>query len=101
MASRVQCVFEVLSPHNYSALVLPHERQSVSRAERRGVLQALQLRRSGERMKIVLDSEYVSKGIIEWSPKWMRHGWRTASGEVGTETSGTLGNHLAITGAGG
>ena len=30
-----------------------------------------------------MDSEYVFKGIMEWSPKWRRHGWRTSSGEVG------------------
>ena len=39
--------------------------------------------RPGERLAVVMDSEYVFKGIMEWSPKWRRHGWRTASGEVG------------------
>ena len=75
--------FEVLSSRNFSARVPPHERQSVRRAELRGVLQALKLRWSGEHMVIVLDPEYVYKGIIEWSPKRRRHGWRTTSGEVG------------------
>ena len=67
--------FEDASPRNYSAPVPPHERQSVSRAELMGVLQALQLRRPGGRMVVVLDSEYVYKGITDWSPKWRRHGW--------------------------
>ena len=66
-----------------STTLLPHARQSVSRAELRGVLRVLQLLRPGERMVIVLDSEYVYKGIIDWSHKWRRHGWKTASGEVG------------------
>ena len=29
-----------------------------------------------------MDSLYVYKGIVEWSPKWRRHAWRTSSGEV-------------------
>ena len=32
---------------------------------------------------VVLDSEYVFKGIMQWSDKWRRHNWRTSSGEVG------------------
>ena len=34
-------------------------------------------------MVVVLDSEYVYKGITEWSVKWHRHGWRAKSREVG------------------
>ena len=34
-------------------------------------------------MVVVLDSEYVYKGITEWSPKWHRHSWRVKSREVG------------------
>ena len=30
-----------------------------------------------------LDSEYVFKGITEWSLKWKRHGRRVRSGEIG------------------
>ena len=31
-------------------------------------------------MVVVLDSEYVYKGIMELLAKWRRHGWRTAYG---------------------
>ena len=34
-------------------------------------------------MVVVIDSKYVYKGIMGWSPKWQRHRWRTSSGEVG------------------
>ena len=51
--------------------------------ELRGVLHALLGRRSGECVVVVLDSEYVSKGITEWSTKWRRHGWRVKSKEIG------------------
>ena len=54
------------------------ERQSVSKRALRGVLW-----RAGERMVVVLDPEYVYKGITEWSPKWHRHLWRIQSREVG------------------
>ena len=71
------------SPRNHSAHVLISEQQSVSRGELRGVLHAVLARRPGERLAVVMDSEYVFKGIMEWSPKRRRHGWRTSSGEVG------------------
>ena len=71
------------SPRNYAAHVPEDERQSVSRGELRRVLHALLQRRAGERLLVVMDSEYVFKGITEWSVKWQRHSWRTASGEVG------------------
>ena len=41
------------------------ERQSVSQRELRGVLYALEQRRASEKMVVVLDSEYVYKGITE------------------------------------
>ena len=75
--------FSEMSDRNHGAPVPPSERQSVSRGGLRGVLHALQSQRPQERMVIVLDSEYVFKGIMEWSAKWRRHSWRTASGEVG------------------
>ena len=59
------------------------ERQSVSRGEIRGALHALHRRRAVEKMVVVLDSEYVYKGITEWSPKWHHHSWRVKSREVG------------------
>ncbi len=31
------------------------------------------------RVCVVTDSVYVSKGISEWLPNWIRRGWRTAS----------------------
>ena len=34
-------------------------------------------------MVVVLDSEYVYKGITEWSPKWHRHSRRVKSRDVG------------------
>ena len=34
-------------------------------------------------MVVVLDSEYVYKGIAEWSSKWQCHSWRVKSCEVG------------------
>ena len=71
------------SDRNFAACVPVVERQSVGRGELRGVLHALLQRKPGERLVVVLDSLYVYKGIMEWSPKWRRHGWRTSSGEVG------------------
>ena len=75
--------FAEASDWNHAAHIPEPERQSVSRGGLRGVLHAILQRRPGERLVVVLDSEYAYKGIMEWSAKWRRHGWRTASGEVG------------------
>ena len=48
---------------NVGLLVPDSERQSVSRGELRGVLYTLQCRQACEKMVVVLDSEYVYKGI--------------------------------------
>ena len=61
------------SLRNSSDFVPLGEKQSVSRAELRGVLHAVHSRRWEERMIVVLDSEYVYKGITQWSSKWQRH----------------------------
>ena len=33
-------------------------------------------------MVVVLDSEYVYKGITQWSSKWQRHQWRVSGKDV-------------------
>ena len=58
------------SSRNFVAPV-PETEQSVSQGELRGVLHALLLRQGS--VLVVLDSEYVFKGITEWSAKWRRH----------------------------
>ena len=57
------------------------------------MLHAMLSRAPGERMVVVLDSEYVCKGITIWSDKWRRHGWKTSSGEVGHRDLGLVGAH--------
>ena len=71
------------SNRNFRAHVPAHKRQSISRGELRGVLHAMLSREAGERMVVVVDSEYIFKAITVWTDKWKRHGWRTSSGEVG------------------
>ena len=75
--------FAEASTRNHAAPIPESERQSVSKGKLRGVLNAIVQRRRAERLVVVLDSEYVYKGIMEWSAKRRRHGWRMASGEVG------------------
>ena len=67
---------------NASDFVPLGEKQSVSRAELRRVLCAVRGRQWGERMVVVLDSEYVYKGITQWSNKWQRHQWRVSGKDV-------------------
>ena len=70
------------SHHNFAAHVPVTERQSVSRGELRGVHALLQ-RKPGERLVVVLDLLHLYRGMVNWSPKWHRHGWRTPGGEAG------------------
>ena len=58
------------------------ERQSVSSGELRGVLHALQHQQAGEKMVFFLDSEYLYKGITEWSSQSC-HSRRLKLHEVG------------------
>ena len=71
------------SERNKRSLVLTGERSSVRQSGLRGVLFALERRRAGEKMVVVLESEYVFKAITEWSIKWHRQGWRVKSKEIG------------------
>ena len=59
------------------------KRHSVSCGELRGVPHALLQCKPGEPLVVVLDSLYVYRGIVDWSPKWRCHGWRTLGGELG------------------
>ena len=54
----------------------------MGRAELRGVFRALCTCKPREHLVVVLDSEYVYKGMMARSPKWRCHSWWTASGEV-------------------
>ena len=41
-------------------------------------MHALLSRQPSEKLIVMLDLEYVSKGVMEWSVRWHRHGWRNA-----------------------
>jgi ribonuclease HI len=36
----------------------------------------------GEKIQVISDSEYIVKGINEWSETWIRKGWKTTTGPV-------------------
>ena len=79
---RVWGLVRTKCPRNASDFIPLWEKQSVSRAELRGVLHAVRGRQWGERMVVVLDLEYVYKGITQWSSKWQRHQWRVSGRDV-------------------
>ncbi|CAG8928512.1 unnamed protein product [Penicillium salamii] len=57
--------------------------QTSNRAQLRAVLAALRFRRWNaegfKRMIIATDSEYVVKGMTEWTRGWVRKGWKTSN----------------------
>jgi ribonuclease HI len=52
-----------------------------NRMELMAAIQALEHLTQPCLVRVVTDSVYVSKGISEWLPKWIRNGWKTASKE--------------------
>ena len=70
---------------NVSEHVPLGEKQTGSRAELRGVLRALTDKPTCKPLHIVLDSEYIYKGLVEWADKWESNGWVGSSGLVGSQ----------------
>lgn len=51
-----------------------------NRMELTGVIEGLLSLKRECQVEIVTDSQYVSKGIQEWLPKWKRQGWQRKEG---------------------
>lgn len=61
------------------------EAQSTNnRMEMQSVFEALKdfakISSGDERALVILDSEYVRKGLVEWIPNWKKRGWKKADG---------------------
>jgi ribonuclease HI len=52
-----------------------------NRMEMMAVIKALEGLEFGPPIKVVADSEYVIKGVTQWSRNWIRNGWRTRDGK--------------------
>ncbi|MEJ6846776.1 ribonuclease H family protein [Sinorhizobium fredii] len=52
-----------------------------NRMEMMAVLRALEALEIGPAIKVVSDSEYVVKGLTQWSRNWVRNGWQTRDGK--------------------
>lgn len=53
-----------------------------NRMEMLAVIRALEELEFGPPIKIIADSEYVIKGVTQWSRNWIRNGWRTRDGKA-------------------
>jgi ribonuclease HI len=51
-----------------------------NRMELMGVIEGLEGIKRRCRVEVVTDSQYVSKGISEWLPKWKKQGWKRKDG---------------------
>ena len=47
-----------------------------NRMELSAVIEGLKALKRPSQVRVVTDSEYVSKGMTEWVPNWIRHNWR-------------------------
>ena len=55
------------------------EKTTNNQMEIQAMIEGLKVLSPGTRVKIVTDSEYVSKGATVWIKGWIRNGWKTAS----------------------
>lgn len=53
-----------------------------NRMELMGAIAALEALKRDCVVSLHTDSQYVSKGIQEWLPQWIRRGWKTAAGKA-------------------
>ncbi len=53
-----------------------------NRMELTAVIQGLQALKVPSEVEVVTDSQYVTKGLGEWMPKWKAQGWRRREGKV-------------------
>jgi ribonuclease HI len=51
-----------------------------NRMEMLAVIKALEAVKERSRLWVVSDSQYVVKGLTEWSKKWIRTGWKKSDG---------------------
>ena len=58
------------------------EDQTNNRGELRAAFYALSRQPAGKPLHMVVDLEWVEKGVTEWGAVWRRHKWRTATGDV-------------------
>lgn len=52
-----------------------------NRMEMRAVIAALEHLEMGKPIRIFCDSEYVIKGLTQWSRNWVRNGWKNRDGD--------------------
>ncbi len=53
-----------------------------NRMELMGVIAALESLKVPCQVRLVTDSQYVGKGLMEWMPKWKANGWRRKEGKA-------------------
>jgi ribonuclease HI len=51
-----------------------------NRMELTAVVRGLEALKKASRVKLMTDSVYVGKGLVEWLPKWKANGWRRREG---------------------
>lgn len=57
------------------------EKTTNNRMELAAAIEGLSVLKRRCRVELVTDSEYVGKGIRDWSPKWKANGWRRREGK--------------------
>ena len=67
---------------NKSFVLARDEEKTNNRGGLRAAFYALSRQPTGNPLHMVVDSEWVYKGVTEWGVAWQPHHWRTATGDV-------------------
>ena len=83
---------------NRSFVLARDEDQTNNWGELRAAFYALSRQPAGKPLHMVVDSEWVYKGVTEWGVVWQCHQWRTATGDVAHRDLGAVSGPGAVTG---
>ncbi len=72
----------IINENNKKKIISGNEKNTTNnRMELLAPINALRGIKSGPKIKIYTDSQYVKNGITEWINSWLRNGWKTSKKE--------------------
>ena len=72
----------IINENNKKKIISGNEKNTTNnRMELTAPINALRLIKSGTKIKIYTDSQYVKNGITEWINTWLKNDWKTSKKE--------------------
>ncbi len=74
------CILAHVATGTRKALAGGEPNTTNNQMELQAVIEGLRALKKPSRVKVITDSQYVSRGMNEWVPKWIENGWRRRVG---------------------